>query len=60
MSKSGQAYIAKTMGTRYTLYSVMKSLDLPLSEEQEKFQAHLESEYPAVVDADDPSEGNSE
>ena len=45
MSKSGQAFIAKTQGTQFTLYAVMKRLGLPLSKEQEEFQARLEEKY---------------
>ena len=50
MSKSGQAYVAATMGHQFTMYSVMRAMGLPLTEEQEKFQAYLERTYPAVVD----------
>jgi len=49
MSKSGQEYVARTEGTQFTLYSAMKFFGIPLSPEQEKFQAHLESKYPPVV-----------
>ena len=46
MSKSGQAYVAATQGTMFTLYAVSKALGLPLSKEQEDFQKYLESIYP--------------
>ena len=49
MSKSGQAFVAATEGTEFTLYSMMKKLGLPLSKEQADFQAYLESKYPPVV-----------
>lgn len=50
MSKSGQAYIAKTQGHQYTMYAVMKQLGIPLTEQQAKCQEYLESCYPAIVD----------
>ncbi len=50
MSKSGQAFVAATQGHQFTLYAMMRMMGIPLSEEQEKFQAHLERTYPAVVD----------
>ena len=50
MSKSGSLFIAQTEGTSFTMYAVMRAMGLPLSEEQAKFQAKLESIYPAVVD----------
>lgn len=49
MSRSSQTFIAATEGTQFTLYAVMRALGLPLTEEQEKFQAWLESIYPPVV-----------
>ena len=48
MSKSGQAYVAATEGTDFTMYSIMRAMGIPLSEEQAKFQAYLESRYPPV------------
>ena len=50
MSRSGQAFVAATEGTAFTMYSVMRAMGLPLTEEQEKFQAYLESVYPEAVD----------
>ena len=50
MSKSGQAFVAATEGHQFTMYAVMRALGLPLTEEQERFQAYLERVYPAVVD----------
>lgn len=58
MSKSGNAYIAATQGTNFTLYAVCKALGIPLTEEQEKFQTYLESKYPPVVD--EPSKEDNE
>lgn len=49
MSKSGQAYVAATQGHRFTLYAVCKAMGIPLTKEQERFQAYLERTYPAVV-----------
>ena len=49
MSRSGNAFVAETQGTAFTLYSAMRALGIPLSEEQEKFQSWLESKYPPVV-----------
>jgi len=49
MSRSGQAFIAATDGSQFTMYSVMRALGLPLTEEQEKFQSYLERRYPPVV-----------
>ena len=53
MSKSGQAFVAKTEGNKFTMYAVMRAMGLPLTEEQERFQAYLERTYPAVVDKED-------
>jgi len=50
MSKSGQAFVAATQGHSFTLYAAMKAMEIPLSKEQEKFQAYLERTYPAVVE----------
>ncbi len=50
MSKSGQTFVAKTEGSSRTMYAVMRMMGLPLTEEQAKFQAHLERTYPAVVE----------
>ena len=50
MSRSGQLFVAQTWGTGFTLYAVMKVLGIPLSKEQEKFQAYLEAHYPAIVE----------
>ena len=46
MSRSGNLFIAQTEGTQFTMYAVMRKMGLPLTEEQEKFQAYLESKYP--------------
>lgn len=45
MSRSGNEFIAQTQGAQFTLYAVMRMLDIPLSEEQEKFQRYLEKKY---------------
>lgn len=60
MSKSGQAYVAATEGTEFTLYSMMKMMGIPLSKEQEEFQAYLERTYPPVVDEGNEEGGNNE
>lgn len=49
MSKSGQAYVAATEGTQFTMYAVMRLLGIPLSKEQAAFQDYLESRYPPVA-----------
>ena len=49
MSKSGQAFVAATEGTQSTLYAACKAMGIPLTKEQEGFQAYLESKYPPVV-----------
>lgn len=49
MSKSGQAFVAATDGTAFTLYAACKAMGIPLSEEQERCQKYLESKYPPVV-----------
>jgi len=49
MSRSGQAFVAATQGHQFTMYAMMRMMGIPLSEEQEKFQAYLERTYPAVV-----------
>ena len=49
MSKSGQAFVAATEGHQFTLYTAMRAMGIPLSKEQEKFQAYLERTYPAIV-----------
>ena len=53
MSKSGNEFIAKTEGYQFTLYAVCKAMGIPLSKEQEKFQAYLERTHPAVVEKED-------
>jgi len=49
MSRSGNEFIARTEGTQFTLYAVCRALGIPLTKEQEEFQAYLESRYPPVV-----------
>lgn len=53
MSKSGNAWIAETQGTQFTMYAVMRAMGLPLSEEQAKFQAYLEKRYPPIVNKEE-------
>jgi len=53
VSKSGQAFVATTEGHQFTLYAMMRALGIPLTEEQEKFQAYLERTYPAVVEKEE-------
>jgi len=50
MSKSGQAFVASTMGSQRTMYAMMRAMGIPLTPEQEKFQAHLEKVYPPIID----------
>ena len=57
MSKSGQAFVAATYGHSCTMYAMMRHLGIPLSPEQEKFQAYLESKYPAVIEEGETNEG---
>jgi len=59
MSRSGQAFVVATEGSQFTLYAVMRAMNLPLTEEQEKFQDYLERTYPAVVDKEEPNENQS-
>jgi len=49
MSKSGQTFVAATEGTQFTLYAMCKAMGIPLSKEQEEFQAQLEKRFPPVV-----------
>lgn len=53
MSRSGQAYVAKTQGTDFTMYAAMKAMGIPLSPEQEATQAALEKQYPPVAFPED-------
>ena len=45
MSMSSNEFIARTQGPQFTMYAVMKALNLPLTKEQEEFQARLEKKY---------------
>lgn len=49
MSRSGQAFVAATEGTEFTMYAVMKKLGIPLTKGQEECQAYLERTYPRIV-----------
>jgi len=53
MSMSGQAFVAKTQGTNFTMYHVMMVLGLPLSPQQRDYQAYLEKLYPPIVNEDE-------
>lgn len=53
MSKSGQAFVAKTEGSQFTMYAVMRAMGLPLSEEQVKCQAYLERTYPPAIEKEE-------
>ena len=59
MGKSGQAFVAATEGTQFTLYAVCRAMGITLTEEQEKFQAYLESRYPPVVDKKEEEEDDA-
>ena len=56
MSKSGNAYIAATQGHQFTLYAACRAMGIPLTKEQEEFQAYLERTYPAVVEKKEEDE----
>lgn len=49
MSRSGNAYIARTQGTQFTLYATCRAMGIPLTKEQEEFQSYLEKIYPPIV-----------
>ena len=49
MSKSGQEFVARTEGTQFTMYAIMKTMGLPLTKGQEGFQAYLERIYPPIA-----------
>lgn len=59
MSRSGNAFIAATQGHQFTMYAMMRMMGIPLSEEQEKFQAYLERTYPAVVDMEEQKDATT-
>lgn len=50
MSKSGQAFVAATEGTQFTMYAVVEMMGIPLSVEQARFLSYLRSVYPPVVE----------
>ena len=52
MSRSGQTFVAATEGSSRTMYAMMIMMGIPLTEEQAKFQAYLESKYPARKEED--------
>ena len=52
MSRSGQEFVAATEGASRTMYAMMIMMGIPLTEEQVKFQAYLESKYPAIKEED--------
>jgi len=45
MSRSGQWFIAATLGPEYTLYAALRKMGLPLTSEQERCQDYLEKTY---------------
>ena len=45
MSRSGNEFTAQTQGAQFTLYAVMKAMDIPLTESQAEFQEYLEKKY---------------
>jgi len=49
MSRSGSEFIARTEGTQFTMYAVCRAMGIPLTKEQEEFQAYLEGRYPPIV-----------
>lgn len=49
MSRSGQAFVAETEGSQFTMYAMMRAMGLPLTKEQEEFQNYLEQRYPPVA-----------
>jgi len=53
MSRSGQEFVARTEGSNRTMYAMMIMMGIPLTEEQAKFQAYLESKYPAIVEKEE-------
>lgn len=57
MGISKQAFIAATEGHQFTMYAVMRALGLPLTKEQEEFQAYLERTYPVVVNKGEVEDG---
>ena len=59
MSKSGQAFVAATQGYQFTMYVMMRMMGIPLSKEQEEFQAYLERTYPAIVEQKEDREDDS-
>lgn len=56
MSKSGQAYVAATEGSMFTMYAVMRAMGIPLSPEQERVQQMLEKRYPSVARKEEEDE----
>ena len=60
MSRSGNAYIAATQGTSFTMYAMMRMMGIPLSKEQAEFQAYLERTYPTIVDKELKEENNAQ
>ena len=56
MSQSGNEFIAKTQGAQFTLYAMCRAMGIPLTKEQEDFQAYLERTYPATVEKKDGDE----
>ena len=58
MSRSGNEFVASTEGTQFTMYAVMRAMGLPLTKQQEEFQAYLERKYPPIVTKEEAEDGN--
>lgn len=56
MSESGQIFVAKTQGSQFTLYAMMKVMGIPLTERQGKLQKYLERTYPPIIEQEEESE----
>ena len=59
MSRSGQEFVARTEGSNRTMYAMMIMMGIPLTEEQAKFRAYLESKYPAIVEKEEDDDRGS-
>ncbi len=60
MGRSGQAYIAATYGTSFTLYAACRASGIALTPEQERFQAELETKYPPIVGQEEVNDASEE
>lgn len=57
---SGQAHIAATYGTSFTLYAACRASGIALTPEQERFQAELEAKYPPIVEQEEVNDATEE